>query len=212
LIEGNRSPFGEGENAEHGFMERFIAEGLANTVWPAPEMLAEMESLVEEIAHRDYPDVWVGQAGMTAAQLLELQKSNEEWPEEFRLWPGQVVRAEGTEGGIGMPEVGGTRLSGLDVVMHLKEEMDPDAYSELYDEVLRIGLARQGKVLMTFPGEDQPGTWLIPTTVDRVPAVLAEELKWELVFYAQGGMGFPYVIPETEKVKEFLAEHGEYFG
>lgn len=212
MTEINHASSDEERYAKRKEFEKLI-ENLPRPEGPAPEVVAKMKSLVEEIADRDYPDVWVGKAGMTAVHLLELQEMNEGLPEEMRLEPGEVVQAEGTDGGFQIPEVGGTRLSGLDVVRYLKDEMDPIQFEELWDEVVRVNLAKEGKVLRTiFLSSEGLPDINFTTTVDEIPAAWAEEFIAELEFYAQGGMGFDYVIPETERVKDFLAEHGEYFG
>jgi hypothetical protein len=87
--------------------------------------------------------------------------------------------------------------------------MDEDGLAELWNQVLRIILAKRGEVVFRLPSS--PEEYRI-TTVDKIPAEHAEDFWSELNFYAYGGMGLPYVIPETERVKAFLAEHGEYFG
>ncbi len=218
MIERNRPSENEGENVDQRFLAWLHSEfdleefdpGTAEG--PAPEIVAQMESLVEELAGLDYPDVWVGEEGMTAVDLLRLQEENEMSPEWMRLEPGEVVQVEGTEGGIEIPKVGGTRLYSLDVIMHLEDEMESDSLAELCKEVFRIALAKEGKVLLKLEDMQQPYPVYRTTTVDKIPTELAEEFLGELHFYAYGAMGFPYVIPETERVKAFLVEHGEYFG
>ncbi len=176
--------------------------------------VAEIESLRQEVAEWDYPDVWVGAKGMTAVRLLHLQELNEGLPEEMRLEPGEVVRVEGTGGGIEIPEVGGTRLHALDVVRYLEDEMDPDDFEPLWEEVETIRLAKQNLVLVKLhPCWDSlPDTIYRTMKADEVPASLAEGVIDQLDTYAHWNMGLSYVIPETERVKAFLAEHGEYFG
>jgi hypothetical protein len=219
LFEGNHAPFDEGENTRPGLLEALASKGFdVRPEWELPpEVLAKMESLVKEIGDRDYPVVWVGKPGITADELLEIQGMNEFLPEDLRMEPGQAVGADGPDGGFQMPEVGGTRLNGHDVVRYLGDEMDPDAFAKLRDEVVRIELAREGRVLLTIrtSGGHIPDVLPLPVTVDGIrglPAELAEELVKELRFYADGYRGRPYVIPETERVKAFVAEHGEFFG
>src|SRR5215203_511736 len=128
LIDKDISPFGERSGAE---------------------VLDEVKTLVKRLAMSDYPDVWVGEVGMTATELLELQELNEGLPEEMQVEPGEVVSAEGTEGGIHIPEVGGTRLNGLDVVLHLRDEMEEGQFEDLRHEVRCIGLAKEDRVSVT---------------------------------------------------------------
>ncbi len=148
--------------------------------------VAEIESLCQEVAEWDYPDVWVG----------------------------EVVQAEGSDFSVKIPEVGGTRIHALDVVRHLKDEMDPDDFEPFWEEVETIRLAKENLVLVKLhPFWDSlPETIYRTMEPDKVPASVAEGVIDHLDTYAHWNMGLSYVIPETERVKAFLAEHGEYFG
>ena len=136
-----------------------------------PEILAQMRALIQEIANREYPLVWVGRAGMTPEELVEFRKINEELPEYIRAEPGEVLSVEGSEGGFQIPEVGGPRLSGLDVVMNLSSEMQEEEEAKLRYEVMHIYAAKQGKVLVQVADEiewmskdritDEDKAWLV---------------------------------------------------
>ncbi len=205
MIEGTYLGFNNHQYEDDGSEKRSI-----------PEMMDGIKSFLEEVANLDYPPVWVGKMGMTAHYLLGLQERNERLPEEMRLEPGQVVRVEGeTDGGIKIPEVGGTRLNGLDVVRYLRSEMDEGQFAELWHEVMCVHFAKQRKVLInvfSLQGGWMPFVEPCSVPVDSLPPDLAEPVFDELEFFAGGGMDTGYVIPETERVKAFLAEHGEYFG
>lgn len=212
VAERNQIPFGEDREARWESLLKLLQKRRVER--PDPQTVAKMKSLVEEMAERGYPDVWVGEVGMTAYDLLQRQELNEGLPEEMRLEPGELVQAEGTDGGIQIPEVGGTRLNCLDVVRYLEDEMDERDCIELWHDVDRVQLAQQGRVLCKVP-PSATGLFhdvYLPLTADEVPASSAEDVIDDLEFHVLGGTGLNYVIPETERVKAFLAEHGEYFG
>lgn len=225
-----------------------------------PAVLEQVRELVREIAHREYPLVWVGKAGMTPEELLEFQKMNAELPEYIRAEPGELVGVEGSgeEGSFRIPEVGGPRLSGLDVIMDLSGEMQEEPEAELRHEVMHVYAAKQGKVLVQVADEiewvpkerltDEDRAWLVgvpgvgmsqspsvsrdvvvtdlppvvgvwigtrtrAVPVDEVaPEQVDEDLLKDLEYQAAGGTARSFVVPETPKVKAYLAEHGEYSG
>src|SRR5215210_6300774 len=88
-----------------------------------PEIMDQLRVFVQEIAKREYPLVWVRKAGMMQEELLEFRKMNEDLPEYIRAEPGEFLGVEGRGGGFRIPEVGGPRLNGLDVVMNLSGVM-----------------------------------------------------------------------------------------
>ena len=130
-----------------------------------------MISLVRKLAKREYPLVWVGRAGMTPEELVEFRKMNQALPEYIRAEPGEVLSVKGSEGGFQIPEVGGPRLSGLDVVMNLSSEMPEQAEAKLRHEVMHIYAAKQSKVLVQVADEiewmskdritDEDTAWLV---------------------------------------------------
>ena len=216
--------------------------------------MVRVRELVRGIARREYPSVWVGKLGMTEEDLSEFRKMNEELPEYMRAEPGEFVGVEGRGEGFQIPEVGGPRLNGLDVIRHLSGEMQEEAEAELHNEVMHVYAAKQGKVLIyvgdeiewvpkerltdadmpwlvglsgSGPGdsslqarreiarEDLPpvvGIWTGGRTkavpIDELtPEQIDEDLLEDLHYYAAGGHTGPFVIPETERVKAYLAEH-----
>jgi hypothetical protein len=136
-----------------------------------PEILAQVRALIEEIANREYPLVWVGRAGMTPEELVEFRKMNEELPEYIRAEPGEFLSVEGRGKGFQIPEVGGPRLNSLTVVMDLSAVMPEEAEAKLRHEVMHIYAAKQGKVLMQVADEiewvpkdrltDEDAAWLV---------------------------------------------------
>jgi hypothetical protein len=223
-----------------------------------PEIVARVRELVREIASREYPLVWVGKPGMTEEDLSEFRRMNEELPEYMRAEPGEFVGVEGSGEGFQIPEVGGPRLNGLDVIAHLSGEMQEEAEAKLHHEVMHLYAAKQGKVvievadeiewvpkerltgedtacLVGVPGfgmdhdlqarqnaivKDLPsvvGVWIGTRTkavpVDELtPEQVDEDLFEDLEHHAAGGTVGPFVIPETPRVKAYLAGHGEYPG
>jgi hypothetical protein len=217
-----------------------------------PEILGRVRELVREIASREYPSVWVGKSGMTEENLSKFRKMNEELPEYMRTEPGEFVGVEGSGEGFRIPEVGGPRLNGLDVICHLSGEMQEEAEAELHNEVMHVYAAKQGKVVI-YVGDDiewmpkeqltdadipwlvglpwsGPGNGLraqeiaredLPPVVGvwtggRTEAVPIDELTTERIdedllkdlhYYAAGGTIGPFLIPETERVKAYLAEN-----
>jgi hypothetical protein len=135
------------------------------------EILARVRALVREIANREYPLVWVGRAGMTPEELVEFQKMNQALPESIRAEPGEFLGVEDSEGGFQIPEVGGPRISGLDVIMNLSSEMQEEEEAKLRYEVMYIYAAKQGKVLVQVADEiewvskdlitDEDTAWLV---------------------------------------------------
>lgn len=113
-----------------------------------PEIVARVRELVRGIAEREYPSVWVGKPGMTEEDLSEFRKMNEEPPEYMRAEPGEFVGVDGSVEGFQMPEVGGPRLNGLDVIRRLSGEMQEEAEAELHNEVMYVYAAKQGKVVV----------------------------------------------------------------
>jgi hypothetical protein len=223
-----------------------------------PEIVARVRELVRGIARREYPLVWVGKPGMTEKNLSEFRKMNEELPEYMRAEPGEFVGLQGSGEGFQIPEAGGPRLNGLDVIRHLSGEMQEEAEAELHHEVMHLYAAKQGKVVIhvgddiewvpkgRLTDEDMP--WLVglpgsgpgsglqarreitredlPPVVELwtgrrtkampidelTPEQVDEDLLQDLQHYAAGGTTGPFVIPETEPVKAYLAKHGEYSG
>jgi hypothetical protein len=47
---------------------------------------------------------------------------------------------------------------------------------------------------------------------ELTPEQVDEDLLEDLHYYAAGGTTGPFVIPETKRVKAYLAEHGEQSG
>jgi hypothetical protein len=136
-----------------------------------PEIIEQLRAFVGELAKREYPLVWVGRAGMTPEELLKFQKMNQALPVSIRAEPGEVLSVEGSEGGFQIPEVGGPRLSGLDVVMNLSSEMQEEEEAKLRHAVMHIYAAKQGKVLVQVADEiewmskdritDEDTAWLV---------------------------------------------------
>jgi hypothetical protein len=136
-----------------------------------PEIIDQLRAFVGELAKREYPLVWVGRAGMTPEELLKFQKMNQALPVSIRAEPGEVLGVEGSEGGFQIPEVGGPRLSGLDVVMNLSSEMQEEEEAKLRYAVMHIYAAKQGKVLVQVADEiewmskdritDEDTAWLV---------------------------------------------------
>ena len=219
-----------------------------------PEIVARVRELVLEIASREYPSVWVGKLGMSEEDLSEFHKMNEELPEYMRAEPGEFVGVEGSGEGFRIPEAGGPRLNGLDVIRHLSGEMPEEADADLHNEVMHVYAAKHGKVVIYVgdeiawipkeqltdadmpwllglpkggPGgiglqarpkiarEDLPpvvGVWTGGCTkalpIDELaPEQVDEDLLEDLHYYAAGETTGPFVIPETERVKAYLAEY-----
>jgi len=223
-----------------------------------PEIVDQLRVFVREIANREYPLVWVGKAGMTPEELLEFRKMNEELPEYIQAEPGEYLNVEDSGEGFQIPEVGGPRLNGLDVIMNLSGEMQEEAEAELRYAVMHIYAAKQGKVLIQVadeiewvskerlshedtawlvgvPGfsmdqnprvrhagvlEDLPpvvGVWIGTRTkavpIDELTAEqVDQDLFNDLERHASRETVSTFVIPETPRVKAYLAEHGEYSG
>jgi hypothetical protein len=250
----------EGEGCEEWVLARAALRQRRDVLEESrgPEILARVRELVWRIASREYPLVWVGKPGMTEEDLSEFRKMNEELPEYMRAEPGEFVGIEGSGEGFQIPEVGGPRLNGLDVIAHLSGEMQEEAEARLHHEVMHVYAAKQGKVvieladeiewvpkerltgedtawLVGVPGfamghglqarqdaivKDLPpvvGVWIGMRTkampVDELtPEQMDEDFFEDLEHHAAGGTVGPFMIPETPRVKAYLAEHGEYPG
>jgi hypothetical protein len=136
-----------------------------------PEIVDQLRGFIQEIAKRQYPLVWVGKVGMTPQELQEFRKMNEELPEFIRAEPGEFLSVGGREGGFRIPEVGGPRLNGLDVIMNLSGVIPEEAEAKLRHEVMHIYAAKQGKVLIQVADEiewvpkgrltDEDTAWLV---------------------------------------------------
>jgi hypothetical protein len=144
-----------------------------------PEIVNQLRAFVQEIANREYPLVWVGKAGMSPEELQEFRKMNEELPEDIQAEPGEYLSVEDSGEGFQIPEVGGPRLNGLDVVMNLSGEMQEEAEAELRCAVMHIYAAKQGKVLIQVADEIE---WVPKSRLSH------EDMAW-LVGVPGFGMG-----------------------
>jgi len=118
-----------------------------------PEARQRIEYAVRKLAGMDYPRVWIGEEGMTADELLDLQMLNDEGPEWMRVDPGELVQVEGDEeeeerGGLRMPEVSHHWLDGLWVYENMPRALPGHVLAELEAEVLHVFAAKQGMVLV----------------------------------------------------------------
>ena len=123
-----------------------------------PEAARRIENVVQDLAGLEYPRVWIGDEGMTADKLLDLQMDNEELPEWMRVEPGELVQVEGDEGGGGLqvPEVSHRWLDGLWVYENMPHALPGHALAELEMEVLHVFAAKQDKVpVVTLLREDE---------------------------------------------------------
>jgi hypothetical protein len=223
-----------------------------------PEIMARVRAFVEEIASRDYPLVWVAKPGMTEEDLSEFRKINEHLPVYMRAEPGEFIGVEGSTEGFQIPDVGGPRLNGLNVIKHLSGEMQEEDEAKLLQEVMFIYAAKQGKVVVRVSDEiawvpkgqltDDDMPWLVgipgnnidqnlqtrrEIAIEALPPVVGiwtgtrttavpineltpeevdEDLLNDLEGYTAGETMGSFVIPETERVRAYLAKHGEYSG
>jgi hypothetical protein len=115
-----------------------------------PEAARRIENAVRELASMEYPCVWIGEEGMTAADLLHIQMLNEEMPEWMRVEPGELVQMEGDEEGHGIqvPEVSHRWLDGLWVYENMPHALPGHELAELELKVLHVYAAKQNKVLV----------------------------------------------------------------
>src|SRR5215211_1036890 len=123
-----------------------------------PEAARRIENAVRKLASLEYPRVWIGDEGMTADELVDLQMDNEELPEWMRVEPGELVQVEGDEGGGGLrvPEVSHRWLDGLWVYENMPDALPGHALAELEMEVLHVFAAKQDKVpVVTLLGEGE---------------------------------------------------------
>jgi hypothetical protein len=159
-----------------------------------PEIVARVRELVWGIARREYPLVWVGKPGMTEEDLSEFRKMNEELPEYMRAKPGEFVGVQGSGEGFQIPEAGGPKLNGLDVIRHLSGEMQEEAEAELHNEVMHLYAAKQGKVVI-YVGDD----------IEWVPKgrLTDEDMPW-LVRLAGSGPGSSGLQARREITREDL--------
>jgi hypothetical protein len=123
--------------------------------------MRRIEQAVKVLAGMDYPEVWIGEPGMTAYELMILQMANEEMPEELRIEPGELVQVEGDEEGRGlrMPEVSDRWLDGLWVYENMPHALQGYALGELESDVLHIFAAKQNKVAVNTLLEDDEDIW-----------------------------------------------------
>jgi hypothetical protein len=129
---------------------------MANQI--GPEAARRIENAVQELAGLEYPRVWIGQGGMTADELLNLQMDNEELPGWMRVEPGELVQVEGGEGerGLQVPEVSHRWLDGLWVYENMPHALPGHELAGLEMEVLHVFAARQDKVpVRTLLGEGE---------------------------------------------------------
>jgi hypothetical protein len=115
-----------------------------------PEAARRIEDAVRKLASMEYPCVWIGEEGMTAAELLHIQMLNEEMPEWMRVEPGELVQMEGDEEGHGIqvPEVSHRWVDGLWVYENMPHALPGHELAELELEVLHVYAAKQNKVLV----------------------------------------------------------------
>ena len=112
------------------------------------EEMERIEVLRRELEELGYTSVWVGEIGMTAEGLLQLQDENDAGPEYMRLEPGELVGVEGRSGGgIRMPRPGGRRIDAPEVLRHLGG-VQPEAEFELRREAAHTQAAKRGNVLV----------------------------------------------------------------
>ena len=201
-----------------------------------PEAARRIKDAVRELASMGYPHVWIGEEGMTAAQLLAIQMENDKLPEWMRVEPGALVQMEGDEEGHGLqiPEVSHRWLDGLWVYENMPHALPGNVLAELELEVLHVFAAKQGKVLVETllkEGEDishrhrepleglvvrhfdpdgyAPGYTLLIRLVpldELTPDDVGEEMIDTLEIYAQGDTGNSYVIEDTEQARRALEE------
>ena len=98
-----------------------------------PEAARRIKDAVRELASMGYPHVWMGEEGMTAAQLLAIQMENDKLPEWMRVEPGALVQMEGDEEGHGLqiPEVSHRWLDGLWVYENMPHALPGNVLAEL---------------------------------------------------------------------------------
>jgi hypothetical protein len=121
------------------------------------DAMRRIEQAVKVLAGMDYPEVWIGEPGMTAYELMILQMANEEMPEELRIEPGELVQVEGDEEGRGlrMPEVSDRYLDGLWVYENMPHALlERNILEEFESDLLHIYAAKQNKVAVTTFLED----------------------------------------------------------
>jgi hypothetical protein len=126
-----------------------------------PDAIRRIEQAVKELAVMEYPEVWIGEPGMTAYELLSLQMANDGAPEELRIEPGELVQVEGDEEGRGlrMPEVSDRYLDGMWVYENMPHALPGHVLGELESDVLHIFAAKQNKVAVKTILEDDEDIW-----------------------------------------------------
>ena len=209
---------GMGPEEQHRFLDwhlfaarRDAAEGaLAGWERRAPiphEIVAFVGHAVERLADREYPVVWVGEEGMTAEDLLELQETNDKLPEWMRVEPGETVRLEGDDGagGITVPRPSVDYLDDPTVLEGFSDHLPEHRLAELRAEVTHIRAAKQGMVLVTTDSRERyeeglPPIWRTVPVDELAPGDVDETLLDDLGFYADDTMG-PYVMHDSEKAR-----------
>jgi hypothetical protein len=122
-----------------------------------PDTMRRIEQAVKDLAEMEYPEVWIGEPGMTAYELMTLQMVNDDMPEELRIEPGEFIQVEGDEEGRGlrMPEVGDNYLDGLWVYENMPHALlERDVLGDFESDMLHIYAAKQNKVAVTTVLED----------------------------------------------------------
>ncbi len=172
-----------------------------------PEILAFVEHAVGWLADKEYPVVWVGEAGIMVEELLELQQHNDELPEWMRVEPGETIRPEDHEGagGITIPGPGVHYLDGLTVVEEFSDHMLEHSLAELQAEVAHIRAAKLGMVLVITDSRERyeeglPPIWSMITVEELEPKDVSQQLLANLEFYANDTMG-PYVMHDSERAR-----------
>jgi len=113
-----------------------------------PEAAARITGYVEELAALDYPKVWVGEYGITAAELLTLQDLNEGLPEYMRVEPVEAFEVEESGAGLTMPGISADWIDGRWALFNLPFSLMAGGvvFAELEEHVMTLSAAKDGQV------------------------------------------------------------------
>jgi hypothetical protein len=171
------------------------------------ETQVRIDSLVREIAKRDYPPVFVVEEYSQEAKYMW---SLEGYKLSDQRWIDLAKERD-------IPVLGG-----LDVIQHLRGEMDPSDEYMLRDQVLWVFAAKMGMMIVNDYdpyrvrlkgawGEESVSVKMV--SVDEVsPEEIEDWLFFETLEVTTRKWPNVFLIPPTDAVMAFLEEHGEHQG
>ncbi len=186
------------KDAKAGEKEKLVTK-------PEPKTVAEIRSLVEELALRRTPGVWIGREGLTIAEALQISGQHSLLEESSRFYLVANGRPLSMETQL--------RLDAKIVIWHLSDEMDGYDLINLWDEVASIHLSKRDEVLVsadypeTYEERFEPIGRSLP--VDELSRESADLVLSNLRFLAQEDRP-PYVVPETKRTIGAMLERGPY--